>query len=112
MKDLTQEVSPHLTGRLARYVADITAARERGVTWRQITEAIGPEIGLDIGADPAARKLAEKRMQVAYGRARKQVAKGRLRTGPAQTTTATPGRTGMVNSTGKPDTGAGGFKTL
>ncbi len=103
MKDLTQEISPHLPGRLARYVASITEARSRGVTWRQITEAIGPEVGLSLETDDNARRLAEKRMQVAYRRARVQVEKGRLKSGPAQ---AAPDKTGT------PGAPASGFKTL
>ena len=80
MSDLRREVSARISGRLARYIDEITAARARGVSWRRITELVGPALGLEVGGDPRA---AEKRMQQAYQRTKRQVDKGRLRSDPA-----------------------------
>jgi hypothetical protein len=77
MSSLSEVVSPKLTGRIAEYVAAITEARLRGVTWAQIATALGPVLGIDL----SDLRKAAKAVQHAYKRASSQVAKGRLRTG-------------------------------
>ncbi|MHB1527830.1 MAG: hypothetical protein ACYCXT_00100 [Acidiferrobacteraceae bacterium] len=71
--NLEKTLSPHLSGRLARYVQEITGARARGVSWRQILQEVGPAIGLD----PAGNQ-AEVKLRQAFYRARSQVEKGKL----------------------------------
>ena len=59
--------------RVAPLVPAIAAARVRGITWNQIVQEIGAEIGIAPGAPGAADTL-----RVAYRAAVKQIERGRL----------------------------------
>ena len=59
--------------RVAPLVPAIAAARVRGITWNQIVQEIGAEIGIEPGAPGAADTL-----RVAYRAAVKQIERGRL----------------------------------
>ena len=75
--------------RVAPLVPAITAARVRGITWNQIVQEIGTEIGIEPGAPDAADTL-----RVAYRAAVKQIERGRLMAlGPALASAAVPAHT-------------------
>ncbi len=74
--NLASEVPPRLSGRIAQHVPDIQDARARGLSWSQITAAVGPEIGIDPAAPGAASAI-----RGAFTRALRQIEKGKLRAG-------------------------------
>ena len=69
--------------RVAPLAESITAARGRGVTWRQIVS----EIGTAVGIDPSTASAPDT-LRIAYRAAMRQLAKGRLV--PTPTLTAQP----------------------
>lgn len=75
--------------RVAPLVESITAARRRGVAWRQIVMEIGPAVGIDPSTSSAADAL-----RIAHGAAMRQIAKGRIvpqsAPGPAALTSPKP----------------------
>jgi hypothetical protein len=71
--NLKKVVSPRLSARLGEHVLVISEARDRGLTWRQILQEVGPQVGLD----PAAQR-AELKLRQGFYRARAQVLKGKL----------------------------------
>jgi hypothetical protein len=69
--------------RVAPLVESITAARGRGVTWRQIVTEIGTAVGIDPSTPGAPDTL-----RIAHRAAVRQLAKGRLV--PQQTQVSAP----------------------
>ncbi len=63
--------------RIAPFVPAIQAARGRGVSWSQITEEIGPALGIAPG------RGAADAVRAAYRAAVRQIERGRLTTPPA-----------------------------
>ena len=87
--------------RVAPLAESITAARGRGVTWRQIVT----EIGAAVGIDPSAPN-AQDTLRIAYRAAMRQLAKGRLVPAPTPTLTAQP-QPKASPATAEPLAGAG-----
>lgn len=70
---LKQEPAGSIVARVAAQLDEITAARDRGVTWVRITELIGADVGI-----PPTALGAPQRMRSAYTAAAKAVGAKRL----------------------------------
>ncbi len=68
-----------IVAKVAERLGEIDAARERGVTWRSIAEAIGDAVGIS----PPSSESAGRRLRIAVVAAHRAVEKGRLRPRPA-----------------------------
>ena len=95
LKDLRPE---RLTAKVAPHVPAIRDARERGVGWKAIAEALSSELGETVGAESARR---------AFGRAVHQIDVGRL--APPAPTVAAP-QQAVAGQQATPSTG--GFKSI
>ena len=66
-----------IVAKVAERLGEIDAARERGVTWRSIAEAIGDAVGISPSSS------AGRRLRIAVVAAHRAGEKGRLRPRPA-----------------------------
>ena len=73
-----------IVAKVAERLGEIDAARERGVTWRSIAEAIGDAVGISPSSS------AGRRLRIAVVAAHRAVEKGRLRPRPAGAVPARP----------------------